>query len=304
MCGAKGRKSPGGARAALRSAAARLISGAKGVLMLDAAPVPMQRARGRAAVTLGLSRGATRIERLHQSGSAKAFLPNVHGPMPEVVFLNTAGGLTGGDRFAYDGRIGPGAAATLTTQTAERAYRSAGGAAEMTVDLVAGAGATLHWLPQETILFDGAALDRRTTVTLHGDATLLMVESLVLGRAAMGETVAALDLTDRRTITRDGAPLLIEPLRLTADILARRSPATLGGARALATVILAAPGAEDALGPVRAALGEPGTEAAASAWDGRLVVRALAGDGWPLRRLVARVLSTLRGGALPRVWQT
>ena len=146
----------------------------------------------------------------------------------------------------------------------------------MSVDLEAGAGATLHWLPQETILFEGAALDRRTTVALHGDARLLMVESLVLGRAAMGETVATLDLTDRRTITRDGAPVLIEPLRLTSDILARRSPATLGQARAMATVILAAQGAEDALGPVRAALGEPGTEAAASAWDGRLVVRALA----------------------------
>ena len=271
--------------------------------MLDAAPPVMQRARGRAAVTLAPSRGATRIERLHQSGSAKAFLPNVHGPMPEVVFLNTAGGLTGGDRLTYEGHLAPGARATLTTQTAERAYRSALGAAEMVVDLSAGAGATLHWLPQETILFDGAALDRRTTVALEGDARLLMVESLVLGRAAMGETVAALDLTDRRTITRDGAPVLIEPLRLTADVLARRSPATLGAARAMATIIFAAQGAEAALAPVRAALAEPGTEAAASAWDGRLVVRAMAVDGWPLRRLVARILTILRGGPVPRVWQ-
>jgi urease accessory protein len=271
--------------------------------MLDAAPVLMQRARGRAAVALGLSRGATRLERLHQSGSAKAFLPKVHGPMPEVVFLNTAGGLTGGDVMSFEARLGPGARATLTTQTAERAYRSTSGPARMTVDLEAGAGAELHWLPQETILFDGAALDRRTTVTLHGDARLLMVESLVLGRAAMGETVAALDLTDTRRITRDGLPLLIEPLRLTAPLLARRSPATLGPSRAMATVILAAPGAEDALGPVRAVLIEPGCEAAATAWDGRLVVRALANDGWPLRRLVARVLTILRGGPVPRVWQ-
>jgi urease accessory protein len=114
----------------------------------------------------------------------------------------------------------------------------------------------------------------------------------------------ALDLADTRRITRDGAPVLIEPLRLTSEVLARRSPATLGVARAMATVILAGPGAEDALGPVRAALAEPGTEAAASAWDGRLVVRAMAEDGWPLRRLVARVLTILRGGPLPRVWQT
>jgi urease accessory protein len=271
--------------------------------MLDAAPVVMQRARGRAAVTLGLSRGATRIERLHQSGSAKAFLPNVHGPVPEVVFLNTAGGLTGGDRLSYTAALGPGAQATLTTQTAERAYRSAAGAASMTVDLAAGPGATLHWLPQETILFDGAALDRRTTVALEGDAALLMVESLVMGRAAMGETVAALDLSDRRTILRDGAPVLIEPLRLTSAILARRSPATLGAGPRDGDRHPRGPGGRGRARSRPRGAPEPGCEAAASAWDGRLVVRALAADGWPLRRLVARLLTILRGGPLPRVWQ-
>ncbi len=271
--------------------------------MLDTAPIALQRARGRAAVSLGLSGGRTRLETLHQSGSAKAFLPKVHSERPEVVFLNTAGGLTGGDVLSISGALGPGAQATLTTQTAERAYASSGGAARVAVDLSAAPGADLHWLPQETILFDSAALDRRTSVRLEGDARLLMVETVVLGRAAMGERVARLDLTDRRSVTRDGMPVLIEPLRLTADVLARPSAATLGGARAISTVVLVGRGAEDALGPVRALLGEPGTEAAASAWDGRLVLRAMAGDGWPLRRLVARVLSHLRGGPLPRVWQ-
>ncbi len=271
--------------------------------MLDTTPQTLQRARGRAAVSLDVSGGRTRLGRLHQSGSAKAFLPRVHSDRPEVVFLNTAGGLTGGDRMSFAGDLGPGARATLTTQTAERAYASSGGAARVEVDLSAADGAELHWLPQETILFDGAALDRRTTVHLAGDARFLMVETIVLGRAAMGESVTRLDLADTRTVTRDGAPFVLEPLRLTADVLARRSPAALGAARALSTIVLASRGAEDALGPVRAMLSEPGTEAAASAWDGRLVVRAMAGDGWPLRRLVARVLTHLRGGSLPRVWQ-
>ena len=152
----------------------------------------------------------------------------------------------------------------------------------MTVDLEAGAGATLHWLPQETILFDGAALDRRTTVAPHGDARLLMVESLVLGRAAMGETVAALDLTDRRTITRDGVPVHIEPLRLTSDILRARRPRRWAArARWRPVILRRRRGGRSRPGSRRAA--EPGTEAAASAWDGRLVVRALAADGWPLR---------------------
>lgn len=271
--------------------------------MLDTAPQIMQRARGRAAVALGVRGGRTRLDTLHQSGSAKAFLPRVHSDMPEVVFLNTAGGLTGGDRMRIGAVLGAGARATLTTQTAERVYASSGGAARFDVDLVAGPGAELHWLPQETIVFQDGALDRRTTIRLEGDARLLMVETVVLGRAAMGETLTRLSLADTRTITRDGAPLLIEPLRLGADVLARRSPATLGEARALSTIVLAARGAEDALGPVRSLLSEEGTEAAATAWDGRLIVRATSPDGWPLRRLVARVLSHLRGGPLPRVWQ-
>ncbi|HEX9858209.1 MAG TPA: urease accessory protein UreD, partial [Paracoccaceae bacterium] len=89
--------------------------------------VPMQRSRGRATVGLRLQDGRTVLQELHQSGSAKALLPRVHQADPEVVFLNTAGGLTGGDRLEYGLRLGPGCRATATTQTAERAYANAGG---------------------------------------------------------------------------------------------------------------------------------------------------------------------------------
>jgi urease accessory protein len=67
---------------------------------------------------------------------------------------------------------------------------------------------------------------------------------------------------------------------------------------------MVADGAADALVPLRRALDEPGVTAAASAYDGRLVCRVLAAEGWPLRRQLARALSVLRRGAvLPRVWQ-
>ena len=274
--------------------------------MFDA-PVPrLQRVTGRAEVTLLAAPGrAARLDRLAQAGSAKAFLPRVHAAAPEVVFLNTAGGLTGGDRLAYALGLGAGARAVATTQTAERAYGSTGGRARLEVDLDIGAGAALDWLPQETILFDGSALDRRTRADLRAGARLLMTESLVLGRQAMGERVTRLELDDWREVRRDGRPVLIEPLRLTDAALGDR-PALLAGARALATVALVAPGAEDATGAVRAAIdGLPdGVVAAASGWDGKCVVRLRAVDGWPLRRALARLLSVLRGGAaLPRVWQ-
>jgi urease accessory protein len=93
--------------------------------------------------------------------------------------------------------------------------------AEVTTRLTLGAGAELHWLPQEVILFDGAALDRRLEVEMAEDATLIMLETLVLGRAAMGETVRRLHLRDRRRVTRAGRPELIEGVRLDDEDLAR-----------------------------------------------------------------------------------
>jgi urease accessory protein len=245
--------------------------------------------------------GASRLTDLHQSGSAKAFLPQVHGPVPEVVFLNTSGGLTGGDRLMFSVALGDGARAVATTQTAERAYASSGGRAVMDVVLSLGASAALDWLPQETILFDRSTLARRTRADLGPGAHLILSETVVLGRAAMGETVRELEFSDWREVRRQGRPVLVEPLRITAATL-QAGPAGLNGARALATVALVAPGAEDALAAVRACMPD-GIEAAASGWDGKLIVRLIGPDLLPVKRGVARVLNVMRGVALPRVWQ-
>lgn len=255
-------------------------------------PITMQRAKGEALVALG----PDRLERLRTEGSAKAILPEGHAGR-EVVFLNTSGGLTSGDHLRFgltvQGR------ATATTQTAERAYRATGTPARMEVRLSVGQGGWLDWLPQETILFDRARLDRRTVIDLAPGAGCLALEAVVLGRAAMGETVRDLTFRDRREIRREGRPFWIDPLALDASAL--DGSATLGGARAFASLIVTE---EIPLSPLRAVLDEPGVVAEASAFAGRTVLRMLAPDGWPLRRQIARALHILRRGQpLPRVWQ-
>lgn len=260
-----------------------------------------ERSHGTASVGFRRAGVWTRLADLHQSGSAKAFVhPAASGP--EVVFLNTSGGMTGGDRLAFGTTLGAGCRVTATTQTAERAYRSADGVARVEVRHDLGPGAHLDWLPQETILFDHAALDRRTTVNLAEGASCLLLEAVILGRAAMGEVVRDLRLTDRREVLRDGMPVLVEPVRLSSDALTAGT-GVLQGARAFASLALVAPEAEAALGPVRAVLDEPGVGAGASAFDGRLTVRLMAADGWPLRRQILRLLTVLRDSPLPRVWQ-
>ena len=261
----------------------------------------MQRVDGRAGAVIG---AGGRLLRLWQKGSAKAMLPRMHGRAPEVVFLNTAGGLTGGDRLDYRLEVGADARVVGTTQTAERAYRSSGGAARVETRLTVGPGARLHWLPQEVILFQGSALDRRLVVEMAGDAELVVLETLVLGRAAMGERLSDVALTDRREVIRDGRVAMLEAVRLGPDDLTRAGHAGLGGAVAVATLSLFAPDAGDRLARLRAVLPDEGpVRAAASSWDGRIVARFMAAEAWPLRRAVARAVETLTNGPLPRVWQ-
>lgn len=267
------------------------------VPMLDATPLLHQRTHGTAHIRLG-SDGA--LQTLFQKGSGKIMLPRCHGSVPEAVFLNTAGGLTGGDRLDYKIDLAAGTRLTATTQTAERAYASSGGAAEVDVTMTVGAGAHLDWVPQETILFDRSALHRTTRIDLAPGGTCLFAEMLTLGRAAMGERVVTLDVIDRRIVTRAGASLLVDPLRVTDSDLSGGDPAGLGAAKALATVILVAPDVQDRLAALRRIL--PDT-AVASAWNGKLVVRAMSPDPYRLRRDVAAVLKHLRGVDLPRVWQ-
>ena len=239
-----------------------------------------------------------------QQGSAKAILPRVDGDTTEVVFLNTSGGLTGGDRLDYALSLAPALRATATTQTAERVYRSAAGCARAEVRLCVGAGGWLDWLPQDTILFDGAALERDIRVELAPGAGCLFLESVILGRHAMGETVTGLHFRDHRMIRREGQPVWAEPLQIDSRVLQRAAnPAMLGGARAMARLALVHPDAADRLQPLRAVLDEDGVEAAASAFAGRLILRCLAWDGLPLRRQILRALSVLRPGPVPRVWQ-
>lgn len=233
----------------------------------------------------------------------KLVLPRVFRPDIEAVTVNTAGGVTGGDRLSLEAEVGIDACLTLTTQAAERIYRAQPGErGEIVNKATVARGGRLNWLPQETILFDHAALDRRLTVDLAGDAALLMVETLVFGRRAMGESLHRLHLRDRIRITRDGAPLFHDGVALDGDMtphLAR--PAIADAAGAVATVVFTGARALSLLPGVRALL--PDTAGASLLPGGVLVLRVLAPDSFDLRRCVIPALMLLNDGQLPLNWR-
>ncbi len=234
-------------------------------------------------------------------------MPRVYdGSGPAAVFLNSAGGVTGGDHLSFEAHFGAGTRATVTTQAAERIYRRVDGVGRIDNRLVVETGATAHWLPQETIVFDGAGLRRCLDVDLAGDARLVAVESLVLGRTAMGEEVNAVDLADHWRIRRDGRLIYADALRLHGDSRAILAGGATGrGARAFATILVAAAEAVSQLDRARDLIGSlaaDGIEAGASAFDGLLSIRCLAIDGRRLRAIVEPLIETLTDRPLPRAW--
>jgi urease accessory protein len=256
------------------------------------------RARGEARLAVRALGGRTALADLRQAGSLKLVFPQGAGMTAMVV--NTAGGVTGGDRFSLAAEARDRSRLTLTTQAAERLYAALPGeAGRISNRLQVGAGARLDWLPQETILYDRARIDRALNVDMAPDATLLAVEPLVFGRKAMGEHVRQAALTDRIRLIRSGDLLLADTLRLHGDaeaILAR----TAASAGAAATLLYAAPDAEARLAPLRDRL--PDRAGASLARPGLIVARFLADDGYALRAGLIPALTLLHGSDLPRSW--
>lgn len=258
------------------------------------------RASGSIALAVKAAAGISRRGCVHESGMLRVRFPHAERRgVLEAVIINSAGGLTGGDRASIDIGVAQGASATVTTASAEKIYRSLGPDTEMNVRLAVGCGSSLAWLPQETILFDRARLRRTISVALAPTARLLLAETLVLGRTAMGETPRAGLFYDRWRVRVAGALRYAETIRLDgaiADKMAER--AIGGGARALGSVLVI-PGDDQIAAAVRAT--RFAGDVAVSAWNGLALVRLLAADGARLRGDLIDACKAL-GAPAPRLW--
>lgn len=267
---------------------------------------PLQRSHGRIGLSIKRNdAGGSSLERLAQSGSARLLFPRPVGDAVEAVIVNTSGGLAGGDRFVVAAEAGADTRLMLTTQAAEKVYRSTDAAAETETRLTLGHGAQLHWLPQEAILFDAARLTRRLDVEMAADAELLVVESVVFGRAARGEAMRAGRFADRWRVRRDGRLIFAEQALFAGDVAAHlAAPAIAAGGTAICCALLVAPNAEARLDPMRETMrAVAGPEGGISAWNGMLALRLVAASGQELRERLRALLAKLRGTGLPSVWQ-
>ena len=266
------------------------------------------RAAGGVALRFGNVGGQTHRLDVGESGGYRARFPTTFDATSEAVLINTGGGMAGGDAMSVEVDLGSGSDAVVTSQAAEKIYRSQGADTRIETSLTVAAGASLAWLPQESILFSGARLNRRLAVDLAADARLVACESVFFGRSAMGETVQRGALRDRWRIRRDGRLVFAEDVRLEGAIAEALGRSAIGaGARAAATILVAGGDVAERLEQVRALAEEAqagAVELGAGLVSDLLIVRLLSPDAQALRRVLVTLLRHLTGRALPRTWLT
>jgi urease accessory protein len=261
-----------------------------------------QRTKAAARLVTKSAGGKTRLDVFFQESAAKIRIPESYDGKMEAVLINTSGGLTGGDRIAWQIEAGENCDVTVTTQACERVYKSSGGHAEVATTLKAKAHSTLHWLPQETILFDQGRLRRTLDVELDPTAEFIGLEAVLIGRKAMGEIVETGLFRDRWRIRRGGRLVHAEDVCLSGDLgtLIAKAP-VLGGNQAFATLLYVGRRAEQLLSRLRGLFGE--APAGVSLWNGKLVIRLVTPEGYDLRKILIPAISLLRNGEpAPKVW--
>jgi urease accessory protein len=280
-------------------------------MSVDVSPFEVSTAAGTSALrAVGVARlkaeriaGQTVAMEIDEQGPLRLRFPRIAAEgVLEGVMVNTGGGIVGGDKHELEIAAGERASQSLTSQASEKIYRSDGADAKISVQLTARPRSNLAWLPQEAILFARARVARRIEADVAGDSTLTICESVVFGRAAMGETVNTGSIRDRWQIRREGKLVFADAFTLdgaVGNILAK--PAVAGGANAVATLLEVSPDCAERLDAVRAALAQEEVEAGASAYDGILIVRILAQESMSLRSAILSTLSAL-GANPPRAF--
>lgn len=257
---------------------------------------------GRSALVRNRHRGPLAVQR--------AFYPESND-LAHVYLLHPPGGIVAGDRLTVRVNVAPGARALITTPAATKFYRSEGRVAEQTQLFRVSAGASLEWLPQETIVFGSAEVRTKTRVELEPGASFCGWDMVCLGRAASGDHFGSGRLRQAFEIWQGERPLWIERSEFDANEPVRYAPWGLGGRRVFATLVCTGQNAA-ALAAVRAAVDTDDSRElfAVSQMRAAIVCRYLGNSTERVRHVFGQAWAALRPIVLgrpaspPRIWLT
>jgi len=267
----------------------------------------------RAELELGFERRGARtvLASRRQDGPLavqKPLYPEGDGICHAIV-LHPPGGIAGGDELEIAVRAADHARALLTTPGAAKWYRTSGPWASQSLAIEVGDGGCIEWLPQETIVFDGALAGMRTELRLAGSARYIGWEILCLGRSGSGERFARGMCRPETRLLRDGRLLRFERGTIEGGGALLESPAGLGGETVCGTLLASAEGLQALLARCRELKPESGA-GAVTVLPGVLVARYLGGSSESAKRYFAGLWAVLRPAVAgceavePRIWRT
>ena len=269
----------------------------------------LQRAAGSVRLALRGSERGTRILDVYERSPIRVLFPGTRrGAIEEVVLVNTAGGIVGGDRLEYLVTALTDACAIVTSQAAERVYRALKEPARVSTRLQLDSRSRLAWLPQETILFDGARLQRSTQIDVASGSELLALEWFLLGREAYGERVSTGAVCDNWRVRIDGRLAWADSLCLTEDVFPElRCRALLGDFRAVGLLVYFGPAVEERLQFLRERKPSPRCQCLGTTVAGLLICRLAARQPLDLKTQLRELLNEFDGlreswVRLPKMW--
>lgn len=227
-----------------------------------------------------------------------------------AIIVHPPGGIAGGDELELRADLGADSSALLTTPGATKWYRSAGAWARQRIIFNVAGAASLEWLPQETIVFDGARADARLDVELNGNGAFIGWEILCLGRTGSAERFSRGEWRSRTAIKRDGKPLWFERARLAGNDRALEAPAVMAGEPVVATMLAASDKLTPTLLAACRAIVPLRGQGAITLLPGLLVGRYLGGSSEAAKFYFTKLWQAIRPAVIgrtavePRIWRT
>ena len=245
-----------------------------------------------------------KLQKLYQKGSLKAFMPDFHENLKQLMLLNTAGGITSGDEFNYDFQINN-SKICISTQAAEKIYSGFGDPAQVDINVNISNQGNLFWLPKELILFNNCNLKRKLNINLSKDSNLFLCESVVFGRTSMKEKLNSGFFSDLWKIYYDKKLIHTEALNtggFNKEFLKSRS--ILNNNCAIATIILVGNKFLDVADKLSKFMTKDNyTTSEYSTWDEKMIIRCISKDSYNLKFAINKILSYFfENSQIPKIW--
>ena len=244
------------------------------------------------------------IKRFYQSGSAKVFYHKHEQPIKELVLVNTAGGLTSGDKFNYDIDIIKNSNTFVTTQTAERVYKGLEDNAKIKINLKVDNSSKLFWIPQELILFNLYNLTRNIEVKIQPKSNFLMAESMIFGRTAMGEILEKGFIKDNWKIFLNEKLIHAEAICLSDNIKDNLSNiASAHDGVAVSNIFIYGKSFLSKQNEITTLIkNSEDVLLSHSIWNDKILVRIVAKDAFNLKKIQKELILIFSDNVLPKVW--